>query len=97
MADHKRRTPVLDQIEADIAERGREAEILRTLAPHIETAVVAAMSVAEKDTRVWIRSEVESWQLILPMSEDECAWLRTYVRSLVIDEMGRRGLHDDED
>lgn len=82
------------QIETDIADRNREAEVLRRMASHIETAVAGAIIADEEDIR-WVRSEVERWRNDFPLSEDEAAWLRTYVRSLAIDEMGRRLAADD--
>lgn len=81
------------QIEHDIADRNREAVVLRRMASHIEAALAGAIVSDEEDIR-WIRSEVERWRNDFPLSEDEAAWLRTYVRSLAIDELGRRHAAD---
>lgn len=84
-------TAILRQIERDIRGNfGRKAEMLLELFGKMETAVVAAMSVADDDVDFWLRMEVGRWESVQPLSDDDRDFLLRYLRNLVIDERGRR-------
>ncbi|CUW87575.1 hypothetical protein [Agrobacterium genomosp. 2] len=90
-AEHrKRQSAISRQIETDLEKNGRKAELLLEFRGQIETAVVAAMSVADDDVGFWLHTEVGRWRGVQPSSEDDRDFLLRYVRSLAIDERGRR-------
>lgn len=90
------RTDVARQIEADIENNyGRKADLLLEFIGQLEIAVVAAMSVADHDVDFWLGSEVDRWVGVQPLSDDDRQFLRRYLRSLAIDERGRRRRRDD--
>lgn len=90
------RTDIARQIEADIETNyGRKADLLLEFIGQLEIAVVAAMSVADHDVDFWLRSEVDRWVGVQPLSYDDWAFLRLYLRSLAIDERCRRQRRDD--
>lgn len=84
-------TAISRQIERDIEKNyGRKADLLFEFCGALETAVVAAMSVADDDVDLWLRSEVDRWQGAQPLSEGDRDFLHRYLRSLAIDERVRR-------
>ena len=89
------RTDIARQIEADIETNyGRKADLLLEFIDKLEIAVVAAMSVADHDVDFWLRSEVDRWVGVQPLSDDDRAFLRRYLQSLAIDERCRRQRRD---
>ena len=81
------RTDIARQIEVDIKTNyGRKADLLLEFIGQIEIAVVAAMAVANHDVEFWLRSEVDRWVGVQPLSDDDREFLRCYLRSLEIDE-----------
>lgn len=96
IADLVPRTDIARQVEADIETNyGRKADLLLEFIGQIEIAVVAAMSVADHDVDFWLRSEVDRWVGVQPLSDDDREFLRCYLRNLAIDERGRRQRRDD--
>ncbi len=84
-------TAISLQIEADIDKNyGRKADLLLEFCGALEIAVVAAMSVADDDVDHWLRSEVDRFQGVQPLSEEDREFLHRCLRSLAIDERGRR-------
>jgi|GEM_PF-1679527 len=91
IADFMPQTAISRQIAADIDKKfGRKADLLVELIGQIELAVVAAMSVADDDVDFWLYTEVGRWQGVQPLSEDDRQFLFRYLRSLAVDERGRR-------
>ncbi|RVP47348.1 hypothetical protein [Sinorhizobium medicae] len=89
-------TAVARQIERDMEkDHGRKADLLLEFCGKIEIAIVAAMSGEDDDVDFWIRSEIDRWQGAQPLSDDDREWLRRYLRSLAIDERGRRQRRED--
>ncbi|MCQ1853893.1 hypothetical protein [Neorhizobium galegae] len=89
-------TAISRQIERDIEKNhGRKTDLLLEFCGQIEIAVVAAMSVGDDDIDFWIRSEIDRWQSVQPLSDDDREWLHRYLRSLAIDERGRRQRRED--
>lgn len=84
-------TDIGRQIERDIFGRlGRQQDLLSEFVGALETAVVAAMNVKDEDVDDWLRSEVDRWQSVQPLSDDDREFLRRYLRNLTIDEGVRR-------
>lgn len=89
-------TAISRQIERDIEKNhGRKTDLLLEFCGQIEIAVVAAMFVGDEDVDFWIRSEIDQWQSVQPLSDDDREWLHRYLRSLAIDERGRRQRRED--
>ncbi|NKJ72666.1 hypothetical protein GFL38_10360 [Rhizobium leguminosarum bv. viciae] len=89
-------TAISRQIERDIEKRyGRKSDLLLEFCGALEIAVVAAMSVADDDVKHWLRSAVDRWQGVQPLSDDDREFLRRYLRSLAIDERVRRQRRED--
>lgn len=94
--DPTQKTAISRQIEADIEKNcGRKADMLIEFRSQIESAIVAAMSVADVDVEFWLRSEVGRWKSVQPLSDNDRDWLLRYLRSLAIDELGRRSRRRD--
>ncbi|KQV41941.1 hypothetical protein [Rhizobium sp. Root1204] len=92
-------TAISRQIAGDIRENyGRKADLLVEFVGRMETAVVAAMSVADDDVDFWMQTEVGRWESAQPFSDGDRGFLLPYLRSLAIDERGRRDrLRDGEE
>lgn len=78
------------QIHDDILKRLERYGLLVQFAGELETAVTAALTVADEDVDVWLRDEVERLHGVQPLSDEERDWLHRYLRNLVIDEGVRR-------
>lgn len=90
------KTDVVLQIEADIEKNyGRKADLLLEFVGQIEIAVLAAMSVADSDVDTWLRSEVDTWEGVEPLSDADREFLHLYLRNLAIDERVRRQRRED--
>lgn len=74
---------------------GRKKDLLFEFIGALEIAVIAAMNVKDEDVDFWLRSEVDRWQGVQPLSDDDREFLRRYLRSLTIDERGRRQRSED--
>ncbi|AVA21952.1 hypothetical protein [Rhizobium sp. NXC24] len=91
LVDFMPQTAIARQIDRDIEKNyGRKADLLLEFCGQIEIAVVAAMSVADDDVDFWMRSEIDRWQGVQPLSDEDREFLHRYMRSLAIDERGRR-------
>lgn len=87
---HRPKTAIFRQIERDIeSNHGRKAELIIRFVGQIETAVVAAMSVAGDDVDFWLRTEVDRWQCVQPVSDDDREFLHGYLRELIDTEYER--------
>lgn len=96
VTDPLRSTPLGERIDSDIERNyGRKADLLLEFCGQIEIAVVAAMSVADDDVDLWLRSEIDRWQGVQPLSDDDREFLRQYLRNVAIDERGRRQRRED--
>lgn len=78
------------QIHDDILKRLERYGLLVQFAGELETAVTAALTVADEDVDAWLLDEVERLQGSQPLSDEEREWLRRYLKNLVIDEGVRR-------
>lgn len=74
----------------DILKRLERHGLLVQFAGELETAVTAALTVADEDVDAWLLDEVERLQGSQPLSDEEREWLRRYLKNLVIDEGVRR-------
>lgn len=87
---HTPKTAIFRQIERDIESNyGRKAELIIRFVGQIETAVVAATSVADDDVDFWLRTEVDRWQCVQPVSDDDREFLHGYLRELIDGEYER--------
>lgn len=89
-------TPVARQIEADIEKNfGQKADLLLEFIGVLEIAAMTAMNVKDEHVDDWLRNEVDKWQGVQPLSDDDREFLRRYLRSLAIDERRRRQRRED--